>query len=84
MYDERLRDEADTTLHSTKQSVYFRHLQRFANKEEAIKFDKYLCNKVFAAEILQGKYQSMSTGDVAKLQTSILELNIIKIKNANL
>ena len=65
------------------QSVYFCHLQRSANEEEAIEFDKYLCDEVFAAEILQRKYQSMSTEEVAKLQTIILELNMAGSHNKN-
>ena len=72
MYDGQVPDEADTMLH-TKQSVYFRHLQQFANEEEASDFDEYLCDKVYAAEILQRKYQSMSTEEVAKLQTHLIE-----------
>ena len=36
-------------------------------------FDEYFCNEVYAAEILQQKYQSMSTEEVAMLQTHLTE-----------
>ena len=53
IYYGRVPDEAATTWHTIKQSAYYRHLQRLANEEEAIEFEKG--DEVVAATILQRK-----------------------------